>query len=186
MGALVRETIPAAGALLVSVLTSCRAAGPHVHEKVYAPTADEARAVDDSKEYDALLAERTFDRLKGRKTWAFGVVTHRGSGPGGAAYLALSLRSLQSRASCESSDEASCRVTVGEREIGRVHALLALAAEDDMGQYSVGLGSLLRVVGTVSEDLDPSDGTPVLRASIYRHWPRGSYLTTQAKNAPKR
>jgi hypothetical protein len=184
MEALARRTILTAGALLVALLASCHAAGPYGHAKVYTPNADEERAVDGNKEYDVLLAERAIDKLKGRKAWAFGVVTNRGSGPDGAAYVALSLRSLQARSSCKSSDEDSCRVTVGEREMGRVHALLALAAEDDMGQDSVGLGSLLRVVGTVSQDLDPNDGTPVLRATFYRHWPRGSYATIQAKSSP--
>jgi hypothetical protein len=185
MEALSREAIAAALALLVAPLASCHAAGPYGHAKVYAPTADEERAVDGNEEYDALLAERAVDRLKGRKAWAFGVVTSRGSGPDGSAYVALSLRSLQARNVCKSTDESSCRVTVGEREMARVHALMALAAEDDMGQDSVGLGSLLRIVGTVSQDLDPSDGTPVLRATFYRHWPRGSYATTKAANIPR-
>jgi len=146
----------------------------------------EANAVDGNKEYDSLLAERSIDKLKGRSVWLFGVVTNRGAGPGGAAYVALSLRSLQQRNLCESDDEDTCRVTVSEREMGRAHALLALAAEDDMGQDSVGLGSLLRIAGTVTQDLDPNDGTPVLRASYYRHWPRGSYVTTKAASLMKR
>ncbi len=114
------------------------------------------------------------------------MVTNRGSGPGGAAYLTLSLRTLQPRNLCESDDEDSCRVTVSEREMGRVHALLALASEDDMGQESVGLGSLVRIVGTVTQDLDPSDGTPIVRATFYRHWPRGFFVTTKASSFMKR
>jgi hypothetical protein len=171
---------------LALAATACHSAGPYGHSKVYAPSSDETRAVGANKEYDALLAGRGLDKVKGHPFWAFGVVTARSAGSGGAAYLALSLRTLQLRNLCESTDEDSCRVTVSEREMGRVHALVALAAEDDMGQDGVGLGSLLRVVGTVGEDLDPADGTPVLRASFYRHWPRGAYVTTRSAGVMKR
>jgi hypothetical protein len=171
---------------LVALLASCHSAGPYGHSKVYAPTSAEQSAVSGNKEYDALLAERSLDKLKGRSVWLFGLVTNRGSGPGGAAYVALSLRTLQQRNLCESEDEDSCRVTVSEREMGRAHALLALSAEDEMGQESVGLGSLLRIVGSVTQDLDPNDGTPILRASFYRHWPRGTFVTTKAASVMKR
>jgi len=171
---------------MAASLPSCHSAGPYGHSKVYAPSGAEEGAVAGNKEYDPLLAERSLDKLKGRSVWLFGVVTNRGSGPGGAAYVALSLRTLQQRNLCESADEESCRVTVSEREMGRAHALLALSAEDEMGQDSVGLGSLLRVVGSVTQDLDPNDGTPILRASFYRHWPRGAFVTTKAASTMKR
>jgi hypothetical protein len=167
-------------------VASCHSAGPYGHSKVYAANGSEQNAVARGEEYDAQLADRARGKLKDRPVWLFGVVTNRSAGPGGAAYVALSLRTLQQRNLCESEDEDSCRVTVSEREMGRAHALLALAAEDDMGQDSVGLGSLLRVVGTVTQDLDPNDGTAVLRASFYRHWPRGSYVTTKAASFMKR
>jgi hypothetical protein len=173
-------------AAVALVVASCQSAGPYGHSKVYSPLGAEASAVAANREYDPLLAERSLDKLKGRSVWLFGVVTNRGSGPGGAAYVALSLRTVQQRNLCESDDEDSCRVTVSEREMGRAHALLALAAEDDMGQESVGLGSLLRIVGTITQDLDPNDGTPILRASYYRHWPRGFYVTTKSAGHMKR
>ena len=43
----------------------------------------------------------------------------------------------------------------------------------------------LRIVGNVTQDLDPNDGTPVLRATFYRHWPRGFYVTTKATSTIK-
>jgi hypothetical protein len=166
-------------------LPACHGVGPYGHAKIYAAASAEEKAVAGNKEYDPLLAERALDKVKGRSVWLFGVVTNRGPGPGGATNVALSLRSLQQRNLCESDDEDSCRVTVSEREMGRAHALLALASEDDMGHESVGLGSLLRVVGSVTQDLDPNDGTPILRASYYRHWPRGYYVTTKASSFMK-
>jgi hypothetical protein len=160
---------------------SCRSAGPYGHRPLYTPTSDEAQAVSGKSELDARAIQRSPDQ-RSRGYWAFGVVTHRSPGPGGAAYVALSLRALESRNQCESREEDTCRVTVGDRETGRAHALVTLTAEDDLGERSVGLGSLLRVVGNVAEDVDPSDGSAIVRASFYRHWPRGFYKT--AKRGP--
>jgi hypothetical protein len=41
----------------------------------------------------------------------------------------------------------------------------------------------LRVVGSVAEDVDPSDGSAILRASFYRHWPRGFYTAAKSTGA---
>jgi hypothetical protein len=175
-----------AGLILSLLAVSCHPGGPYGHSKVYSPTSDEEHATQGIQEYDPLLAERAIDKLKGRPTWLFGIVTNRASGPGGATYVALSLRTLQQRNLCQSDAEDSCRVTVSDREMGRVHVLLSLGADDDLGEHGVGLGSLLRVVGTVTQDIDPTDGMAVLRGSFYRHWPRGFYLTAKAANAYKR
>jgi len=154
---------------------SCRSAGPYGYSRVYTPTSDEAKAVSGKTELEPRNVPRSPDQ-RTRAFWAFGVVTHRGPGPGGAAYVALSLRSLSAQNQCKSSsDEDTCRVTVSDRENGRAHALVTLSAEDDLGERSVALGSLVRVVGTIAEDVDPSDGSAILRASFYRHWPRGFY-----------
>jgi hypothetical protein len=69
---------------------------------------------------------------------------------------------------------------VSDRETGRAHALLTLTAEDDLGERSVALGSLLRVVGSIAEDVDPTDGSPIVRATFYRHWPRGFYTAAKS------
>jgi hypothetical protein len=173
-------------ALALPLIVSCRSAGPYGHSKIYSPLGDEEHAVSGSPQYDGLLAERSFDKVKGKSTWLFGVVTNRGSGPGGAAYVALSLRTLQQRNLCDSDDEDTCRVTVSDREMGRVHVLLSLSADDDLGEHSVGIGSLVRIEGSVTSDIDPTDGTPIIRVSYYRHWPRGFYVTTKASGAMKR
>ena len=166
---------------LVVTALSCRSAGPYGYSRTYSATSDEARAVAGKTELDPHAIPRSADQ-RTRAFWAFGVVTHRSPGPGGAAYVALSLRALQPQNRCESNDEDTCRVTVSDRETGRVHALVTLGADDDLGERSVGLGSLLRVVGTIAEDVDPSDGSAIVRATYYRHWPRGFYAVP--KNAP--
>jgi hypothetical protein len=69
---------------------------------------------------------------------------------------------------------------VSDAEFGVVHAIVALQGEDDVGERSVGVGSLLRIVATIGEDVDPNDAAPILRAKYHRHWPRGFYVTKQA------
>jgi hypothetical protein len=167
--------------LAVSALfIGCHGAGPYGHARVYVTASGEDRAAAPAAEYDAFQFERTPDKLKGKQVWLFGVVTQRRPGPGGTAYLALSLRTLQPRNLCDNDEEDSCRVTVSEREMGRAHAMVALQGDDEIGERSVGLGSLVRVVGHVAEEVDPSDGTGVVRGEFYRHWPRGYYVTTKA------
>jgi hypothetical protein len=167
--------------LVAASLTSgCRTAGPYGYSRAYAPTSEETQAVRGKPELDV----RSVPRSPGprREYWAFGVVTNRSAGPGGAAYVTLSLRALEPQNQCKSNDEDTCRVTVSDRETGRAHALVTLSSEDDLGERAVSMGSLLRVVGSVAEDVDPSDGGPILRANFYRHWPRGFYVA--AKGAP--
>lgn len=162
-----------------ALILSCRSAGPYGYSRVYTPTSDEAQAVTGKPELDPRAVARSPDpRL--RAFWTFGVVTNRSPGPGGAAYVALSLRALAPQNQCASRDEDTCRVTVSDRETGRAHALLTLTAEDDLGERSVALGSLLRVVGSIAEDVDPTDGGAIVRATFYRHWPRGFYTAAKS------
>jgi len=175
--------LAAALGLTCAFALSCRSAGPYGYSRTYTPTSDEVQAVSGKPELDARNAQRSPDQ-RHRAFWAFGVVTDRRPGPGGAAYVALSLRTLAPQNQCKSNDEDTCRVTVGERETGRAHALVALTAEDDLGERSVALGSLLRVVGTIAEDVDPSDGSAILRAHFYRHWPRSFYAAQSASSPP--
>jgi len=159
-------------------LSSCRSAGPYGYAAIYAPTSDETKAVTDAREYDPVMYAREPEKWRKSTSTLFGVVTSRAPGPGGAAFLTLSVRKLETRNLCSNAnDEDTCRVTVSDRDFGIVHALVALRPEDDMGERSAGVGSLLRVAGTFGEDVDPSDGAPVLRTTFYRHWPRYFYVT---------
>ncbi|MET0592504.1 MAG: hypothetical protein ABW133_07385 [Polyangiaceae bacterium] len=180
-----RRACVLASCAMLATLLGCRSAGPYGYSRVYTATSDETQAVVGKGELDPRTAQRSDQKSRGY--WAFGVVTHRASGLGGAAYVALSLRALQPQNRCQTRDEDTCRVTVSDRETGRAHALVTLASEDDLGERSVALGSLLRIAGSVAEDVDPSDGSPILRASFYRHWPRGFYASTAgASPAPAR
>jgi hypothetical protein len=61
-----------------------------------------------------------------------------------------------------------------------VYVLAELKGEDDTGPKSVQLKSLVRIVGKVGQDVSPTDGAPVIRASYYRHWPVYTYVTRSA------
>lgn len=166
---------------VVLVASGCHSAGPYGHAPSYAPTSDEAAATDGAREYDPVMSSREPETWRKTKTVLFGVVTGRGPGPGGAAYLTLSVRRLEPRNLCSNgNDEDTCRVTVSDRDFGVAHALVQLRPDDDVGEKSTGIGSLVRVVGMFGEDTDTGDGAPILRASYYRHWPRHFYVTSSS------
>ena len=164
---------------LALLVASCSSAGPYGHSPVYSPLDEEKAAIAGATDYDPVMAKRSPEQWKGKTVSLFGVVANRTPGAGGNTELKLSVRTLEPRNLCDSTDEDSCRVTVSSREHAVAHALLHLSsAEDDIGEHSIGLSSLVRVVGTLSDEVDPSDGEPVIRAKYYRHWPRAYYVTT--------
>ena len=157
---------------------ACGSGGQFGHSRTYSALSDEESAAEGAKDYDPVMAKRSPEKWKGQSVSAFGIVVNRGSGPAGASEVKLSLRTLESRNLCESTDDDTCRVTVSEHEHAIVHAMLHLKAEDDLGEHSLGPGSLVRVIGVMADAVDPSDGEPVLQAKFYRHWPRGFFVTT--------
>ena len=170
--------MPALTIALALTASACGSAGPYGHSQVYSPLDEEKSATANATEYDPVMAKRSPDQWKGKTTSVFGVVLERQPGTGGNTEVKLSVRTLEPRNLCDSTDEDSCRVTVSDHEYAVIHVLLHLSAEDDIGEHSVGIRSLVRVVGTLTDDVDPSDGEPVLKATYYRHWPRGFYVTT--------
>ncbi len=169
---------PLAAALVAgALLAGCHAAGPYGYSRMYAPLSDEANAAEGAKEYDPVMMEREPGAWKGQRVSVFGVVKQRGQAPGGMAYLTLSVRTLATRNLCDQMDEDTCRVTVSDHEFAVLHAMVKLRPEDDIGQTSLGMGSLVRVIGKLTEDVDKTDGTQILQANYYRHWPRNFYVT---------
>jgi hypothetical protein len=165
----------------VLLLTACSSAGPYGHSQIYSPLDEEESAAQGAADFDPVMAKRSPEKWKGKTVSLFGVVVARTPGTGGNAEVKLSVRTLEPRNLCDSSDEDTCRVTVSDREHAVVHALLHLATEDDIGEHSLGPQSLVRIVGTLSDAVDPADGEPILLAKYYRHWPRGFYVTTAAR-----
>jgi hypothetical protein len=159
-------------------VAGCHSSGAYGHSPSYAPLPDETAAIKGARAYDPVMFQRDPEGWRAKPAELFGVVTARGTGPAGDAYLTVSVRGLEPRNLCDNqNDDDTCRVTVSDRDFGVVHALVSLKGEDDVGEHSVGGGSLLRIVGKFGEDVDPQDGAPILRASYYRHWPRYFYVT---------
>jgi hypothetical protein len=160
------------------LLLGCHSAGQYGFSRSYQALSAEQAAAQGTRDYDPVMAARDKDDWKKGAVSLFGVVKARSQSKDGSAYLTLSMRTLSERNLCDDFDEDTCRVTVSEHEHAVVHANLKLASEDDIGAQSVGKGSLVRVIGKLTDEVDPDDGTPVLRASYYRHWPRNFFVTT--------
>jgi len=92
---------------------------------------------------------------------------------------------LQPRNLCADERSSSCRVTVSERSGGEFSALISLRPGDQSGPNRLWTGSLVRVYGTPTGDLD-EDGGPVMRVDYYRHWPRSQYVTTASSGRMRR
>jgi hypothetical protein len=156
---------------------ACHSPGQYGFSRAYSPLDEEQAAASKAREYDPVMVQRSPDQWKGKPVSLFGVVKSRTAGPGGMADLTLSLRRLEPRNLCDSDDESTCRVTVADREHGIVHVLAKLSDEDDIGKLSVGAGSLVRVIGVIGDEVSSSEGSAVIRAEYYRHWPRNYYVT---------
>lgn len=166
--------------------TACSSAGPYGYSTTYTPLDAEDAAVDKSVEYDPIMANRIPQEWQGKDLSLFGIVLARDEGRDGFADLTLSMRRLAPRNLCETSDDESCRVTVSDREMVRVHALVKVAASDEVGQTRLQPRSLVRVVGRLEDQPDKGDGSPVLVVGYYRHWPPDYYVTEQARSYMKR
>jgi hypothetical protein len=159
------------------LLAGCHSAGPYGHAPRYVELDEETTAAAGAREYDPVMVERQPDQWRKGKTVLFGVVESRSAGTGGAALLKMSVRRLEPRNLCENeNDSDSCRVTVSDKDFGVVYALVVLSGDDDVGPRAVGQRSLLRIVGSVGQDVSP-EGAPIVHASYYRHWPPFFYVT---------
>jgi hypothetical protein len=165
-------------ALFALVGGGCHSAGPYDHDVNYVPLSPEEKASKAARDYDPVMYQRKPEEWHAHPASLFGVVTNRGTAPAGGAYVTLSVRRLETRNVCENANDLdTCRTTVSDHDFGVVHARLSLAPDDDIGPLSIGIGSLLRVIGVFAEEGDPADGAPILKATYYRHWPRYYFVT---------
>jgi hypothetical protein len=174
--------------LVISVpaFWGCSSAGPYGFSRSYSPIAAEEAAVQGSERYDPVMSKRLPDEWRGKKLDVFGVVLARGEGRDGLADLTLSVRRLAARNLCGEADESSCRVTVSDQELARVHALVKLSQNDNVGNERVMPRSLVRVVGKLEDQTNKEDGSDVLLSEFYRHWPAAYFVTEQARSYMRR
>ncbi len=162
---------------LAAAAFGCRGGGAYGHAVSYVPLSEEDDSLEGSREYDPVMARRFPEDWSKAEVSLFGVVLRREPAEGGAEGLVVSVRRLEPRNLCDSSnDDDTCRVTVGDREFGQLVIRVKLRSEDQVGEKAIGQGSLLRAVGKL--DAAPSDeAMPTIRAKYYRHWPKFFYVT---------
>ncbi len=162
----------------VSAMSGCRSAGPYGHAAHYVELDEEHAATAGTREYDPVMALRQPETWREGKVGLFGIVESRAAGPGGQALVKLSVVRLEPRNLCErAGDEDSCRVTVSDKDFGVVWGLTTLHGDDDVGPRAVGQRSLLRIVGSIGQDVSEIDGAPVVHAVYCRHFPLLDYAT---------
>jgi hypothetical protein len=160
-------------------VVSCAGAGAQGHSPQYAEVSEERAASAGARDYDPVMAARQPEAWRKGTVTLFGIVESRAAGPGGQALLRLSVRRLEPRNLCERpGNDDTCRVTVSDKDFGVVWALASLRADDDLGPHAVGQRSLVRVVGTLGQDVSPVDGSPVVHATYCRHFPPADYATS--------
>ncbi|HEY3815711.1 MAG TPA: hypothetical protein VGL81_00990 [Polyangiaceae bacterium] len=171
-------------ATLLGTSAGCYSAGPYGHSPRYVELSDETTAVTGAREYDPVMVERQPEEWRKGRVTLFGVVESRTAGPGGQALLKLSVRRLDPRNLCVNEhDDDSCRVTVSDKDFGVVYALVTLRGDDDVGPRAVGQRSLMRIVGSLGQDVSPADGAPIVHTSFARHWPVYFYVTHASAGA---
>lgn len=164
-------------ALVVAALTvACSSGGRYGYTRKYVPTADEKRMTADVRVLDPKMAQIDPENWQGSRVTFYMVVHDRRGGPAGAAYLTGRVHTRNEINTCANKfDDESCRVTIKPAGHETIHLVVRLLGDDDVGDLRVGGGSLLRVVGTVFDKYDETDGKPVIQAHWYRHWPIGYY-----------
>lgn len=166
-------------------LSSCGGGGQYGFTRTYSPLSEEDDFAESARDYDPVMIEREPENWRNSAISVFGIVRQRSEAPGGSAYLTLSVRTLAARNLCDAMDDDTCRVTVSEREHAIIHATTKLRPGDEIGKESLQPGSLVRVIGKLTDGVDKEDGMPVLSASYYRHWPRNYFVTTADRDHMK-
>ncbi len=167
-------------------IAACGGGGPYNFSRDYTPLKVER------DHFEATAKQVAFEDVKRDPNgftkvevgW-FGVVTGYADLSDGRQRLTLSLRTHQERHLCGSSSGSSCRVTVTDRSMGSFVADVKLTDEQKVGRDRVWIGSLFKIYGTATGDYD-SDGSPVLKVTYYRHFPRGTYVTTGQRAVMRR
>lgn len=175
-------------ALMLSLVlcAACSSAGPYGYSPTYTPLDEEETAAEGAKEFDPVMAKRFPEEWRDKPVSVFGIVTSRGEASGGGTRLTLSVRNLATRNLCDEGGDDTCRVTVSDREHTVVHTVVKLQSGDDIGETSVQVGSLVRIIGKFTDVVDNDDGNPIINASYYRHWPGHHYVTSAASSYMRR
>lgn len=166
-------------------LTACGAGGQYGYTRTYEPLMSEKGHFEQAQELPYEQVKTTPHDYKTTEVTWFGVVDNLTDLPDGQTELTLEVRTHQTRHLCQDEYEDSCRLTVSQTTTGKFIARLKLKPEERAGKDRVWVGSLLKVYGRPTGDYDKA-GDPILEVTYYRHWPRGTYVTTAQRGAMKR
>jgi len=171
---------------LFSLLCSACGSNPYGYAPTYQTLSEEGQFIE--KGIDPSYEEVRRDPSSHQQeliAW-FGVVDDiKVDAKSGEARAALTLHFHQDRHLCSDQFDSSCRVTISDKAGGPFSALLTLKGEDREGRDRLYTGSLVKVYGHVTTDYDDRGG-PILKVDYYRHWPRGTFVTTMRANNMRR
>lgn len=171
--------------VILVLAVGCGGGGEYNYSREYHPLSEESDYIERASagaSYEDVKRDPA-DYRSATLDW-FGVVTAVDL-EGATARVHMTHRIHQSRHLCEDERDSSCRVTVSDRQSGPFTAVLTIREDDRDGQARLWNGSLLRVYGSPTGDFD-DEGGPVVAAEYYRHWPRGTYVTTGAAASMRR
>ncbi len=171
-------TLSALALVSLSSLAGCASAGRYGYAREYVVLSEE-RSYSDRADETAVYDEvrRMPDRFSDRLLSWWGIVTDIDTSSNGAARVTMQLRTHQPRHLCEDETDASCRVTINDRDGGSFTAVVTLSPDDQAGENRVQALSVLRVYGTVMQGEVSREGGPLIRPQYYRHWPRRQHVT---------
>lgn len=165
---------------------ACGGAGPYGYAREYVPLGDEEDHIESATEITYEEVRRDPVDFQSTKVGWFGVVTDVNVDSSGAGTITMTYRTLSARNLCEDERDSSCRVTVSEREGGSFTAQVRLRSSELAGEKKLWIGSLVKIYGSPTGELDRESGGPILQADFHRHWPRGTYVTTGARGNMRR
>ncbi|MFI5305723.1 MAG: hypothetical protein ACHQ53_00145 [Polyangiales bacterium] len=171
-----RSPIPSLLSALPLLLSAC-GGNPYGYAPQYVPASDEGAYLE--KGVDPGYEEVRRDPSSHQQeliAW-FGLVEDVQPAAAGQSRIVMSLHFHQDRHLCSDQFDSSCRVTISDKAGGPFSALVTLRGEDRDGRDRLYAGSLVKVYGHVMTEYDDRGG-PIIRAEYYRHWPRGTYVTT--------
>ena len=166
--------------LALAGLSAC-GGGQWGYAREYDPWSDEEDLLEGTTALTYEEVRRDPADFRSAKVAWFGTVETIGDGQ-----IELAFRTLSARNLCSDESAGSCRVTVNERKGGPFIVKLTLRPEHTEGPDRVWEGTLMRVIGSPTGELDPETGGPVIDAEWYRHWPHGKYVTTGARGSMRR
>ena len=169
---------------LLVVLSAC-GGGQYGYDREYVTLGDEDPYMSQVGEVSYEDVRRDPADYQSATLGWFGIVTSVERDADNRTLIHGTHRIHQRRHLCSDQTSGSCRVTVSDRQSGPFTAIVDIHPEDREGEMRLWAGSLVKVYGSPTGEFD-TEGGPILQAEFYRHWPRGTYVTTGAAGSMRR